>query len=393
VEVLVAVGVRDGKPETLLLQALKDKAPARRAAAAVALCRGGAREHLPAVLELLKDSNAEVRLRTAYALVAIQEKQALGTLVALLGDVALEQAWEVEDFLVRVAGERAPQVSLTPDPASRPKAVQAWTAWHAEHGRNADLTLVSHEPRSRGYWLLVESYDAVRRGGRVLEQDAAGKVRWQIEGLQYPQYAEVLPGDRVLIAEQGTNRVTERDFTGKILWERPMQSAFRAQRLRNGHTFIAGRQLLIEIDRDGREVFRHQRTNDTILAARKHRDGHVAFVTYQGVYVRLDPAGKEVKTFRVPINPNFGASGGDVCPGDRLLIATPNINKVAEYDADGKVVWEATVPWPGAPYRLPNGHTLVVSHSNSRVTELDRSGKVVSERKDLGARPWLAIRR
>ena len=37
-----------------------------------------------------------------------------------------------------------------------------------------------------GYLLAVESYDQARRSGRVLEVDSAGKVRWQIEDLQYP---------------------------------------------------------------------------------------------------------------------------------------------------------------------------------------------------------------
>src|SRR5262249_43162513 len=155
---------------------------------------------------------------------------------------------------------------------------------------------------------------------------------------------------------------SERDTAGRIVWQQTVPAAIGCQRLRNGHTFAVGRQQLVEFDRDGKQVCRHDRAGDTILAARKFRDGHVGLVTYQGVYARLDASGKEVKTFRVPVNPNFGTSGGAVLPDDRVLISTNGINKIAEYDASGKPVWEATVMQPGVPNRLPNGHTLVPSH-------------------------------
>jgi hypothetical protein len=167
---------------------------------------------------------------------------------------------------------------------------------------------------------------------------------------------------------------------------------FAVQRLRNGNTFIAGRQTLLELDRAGKEVYHVQRLNETVLAARRLNEG-AAFVTYQGTYVRLDAAGKEAKTFRVPFNPNSGASGAEVCPGDRVIISVQNLNKVTEYDADGKTVWEATVQQPGMPTRLANGHTLVPILNTNKYVELDRAGKVVSEKGDLPVRPFRVYRR
>jgi hypothetical protein len=299
----------------------------------------------------------------------------------------------VEDYLGRLAGEKAPPVFFAADPAARLKCRDAWSAWWKEHGAAVELAAIEQAPRQLGLTLVVELFDAQRRGGRVLEVDAVGKVRWQIEGLMNAQDAQVLPGERVLILEQGQfNRVSERDFKGKILWERPAFNAVGCQRLRNGNTFVVCRNQLLEVDPSGKEVFNYQRNDVTILAAEKFRDGQVAFFTYQGLYVRLDAASKEVRSYRIPLHPN-GFSAAQVLAGDRLLVTVQNASKVFEYDAEGKQVWEATVVSPSFPQRLPNGNTLVPSYNAPRVTELDRAGRIVSEMKDVGFRPWRVSRR
>src|SRR5262249_5740174 len=57
-DLLVALGSRDGKADPALVKALEDKIGARRGAAAYALCRADAAEHLPAVRKLLQDPDA-----------------------------------------------------------------------------------------------------------------------------------------------------------------------------------------------------------------------------------------------------------------------------------------------------------------------------------------------
>ena len=81
---LAAVAVRDGKPEPALVRALTDEAPARRAAAGVALCRAGATAQLPAIRKLLQDPDPQVRLRVGLALADLGEKEAVPVLIALL---------------------------------------------------------------------------------------------------------------------------------------------------------------------------------------------------------------------------------------------------------------------------------------------------------------------
>jgi hypothetical protein len=134
------------------------------------------------------------------------------------------------------------------------------------------------------------------------------------------------------------------------------------------------------------------RNGDPILVARKFRNGQVAYLTYQGNYVRLDRAGNELKTYRVSFNQNIGTSGADLSPDDHVVIASANLNKVAEFGPDGKTIWEASLPQPAVPNRLPNGHTVVVSRANAGIVELDRNGRVVCEWRDLKIRPWMATR-
>jgi hypothetical protein len=387
-EVLSAAGFRDGKPLPALVDALADKVAVRRAAAAEALCGGKATEQMPVVRKLLNDGDPGVRLRSALALAGAHDPEAVPALIKLLATHPdVEKAREVEDFLVRLADDKAPDVALTADHPGRVKARDAWAAWWLEHRGTVDLARLEPMPRQLGYLLTVELAPARGAGGRVSELDRDGKVRWQFSGLMGPCDAQVLPGGRVLVAEQNANRVTERDLTGKVLWERAVATPFQCQRLRNGNTFIAGRNLLMEVDAKGKEVFSLHRP-DHLISARRFRDGQTAFFTQQGDYVRLDASGKEVRSFHVGTPGTAAFTSADVLPGDRVVVAIQHQNRVAEYDSGDKPVWEATVTSPGNPTRLSNGNTFVPSVTSARITELSRTGKVVAEWKDLPVRPW-----
>jgi HEAT repeat protein len=390
-ETVTALAGVDPDNIAVLVKALQDPAASRRAVAAQALCAAHAEDHLPAVRKLLTDADSEVRLRAALGLATLREKDAVPVLIALLAELPIDQAYDAEDYLSRIAGDKAPAVPLSPDAAVRAKARDAWSAWWKDNADKVDLAATSTGERSLGFLLVVEQYNAQIRSGRVMEVDRAGKTRWEITGLQGPLGAQVLPGEHVLIAEQNINQVTERDLTGKIVWQKQINQPFHVQRMRNGHTFIAGRNVILELDRDGKEIINQPRFNDTILAAAKLRDGQIAVVTYQGLYYRLDATGKEVKSVRMPFVNN--GLFGEVLPNDHVIISNQGIGKVTEYDADGKVVWEAQVVSPGTPTRLSNGNTLVPMINNNRMIELDRSGKVVNEHKDLPYRAWRVTRR
>jgi hypothetical protein len=202
----------------------------------------------------------------------------------------------------------------------------------------------------------------------------------------------VLPGNRVLIAEHGARRVSERDLQGNILWQHTVKGyPHDCQRLRNGNTFIATwPSEVLEVTRDGKEVYTRSSRHGSVTSGQKLRNGHLVFVTQNGNIVELDAEGKEVRTFKSDRAPGFRL-GVEELFGSRLLISYEGAGKVLEFDAAGKSVWECAVPSATAASRLANGHTLVCSNQN-RVVEVDRAGKVVWEQR-LEGRPFRIRRR
>jgi HEAT repeat protein len=383
---LSSLALADGKLEPALLAALSDKLPLRRAVAAEVVCEVALPEHKSSVRPLLKDADPTVRMRAALAMAGAHDKEAVPTLIALLVDLPYDQASQVEDFLVLLAGDQAPPLSLAADDTARTKVREAWTAWWRNHGDALDLSRLAAAQRQLGYTLVVDQYDPARLGGRVFELDAAGKQRWSLDKLQNPCDAQMLPGGTVLVVEQGLQRISERDLKGGIVWQKAMPGMILmgAQRLRNGRTFVVTRGRLFELDKDGsKELWAYHRPQNDIMNGKKLRDGGYMFMTWQGIVTRLDGEGKEVKTFQVPLAQfGFNPASIDFLANDHVLVAHTNQHKVVEYDGNGKSVWEATVQWPFAVERLVNGRTLVSSLNTLKIVELDRAGKVVWEVKD-----------
>jgi HEAT repeat protein len=382
---LNAVPLRDGKPDPMLLKALDDPTAMRRAAAGEALCHAGA-EGRAAVHKLLKDADGTVRLRVALALVSTRDKAAVPTLIDCLADLPLEQASQAESFLRQTAGDGAPKEMVGADAESRKKVREAWAAWWKANSNSVELARVNNSKRMLGYTLIC-----MANNNRVVEIGLDGKERWHIDGIQNPWDAQVLPGDRVLIAEFQGARVTERNFKGEVLWERPAQNPIGVQRLANGNTFIVCRNQLVEVTKDGKEVFTHNRPDYAIMGAHKLRNGKIIFFTNNGSAHRLDANGKEEKSFGV--GQIMWGGGADVLPNGNILVPQWNGNKVVEYDQDGKQVWEAPFQWPSSAVRLPNGNTLVSSQNSNKIGEINKAGKVVWEHQCNDGQPFRVRRR
>src|SRR5262249_19077936 len=143
------------------------------------------------------------------------------------------------------------------DAAGRRRCRDAWAAWWKEHGAAADLaTLARPSPRTT----LVVQFHPESLWGQVLEVDARGRTLWEIDGLDYPLSAEWLPGGGVLVAESRAGRVSERDQHGVVVWSRRLdRPVVYARRLPGGGKFLAFRDRLVELDRDGKEVLLHRR--------------------------------------------------------------------------------------------------------------------------------------
>jgi HEAT repeat protein len=380
---LTAVALIDGKLDPVLVKTLDDKLPLRRAAAAEAICRCGDKDNRPAAQKLLKDADATVRFQVAVAFLSLRDKEAVPVLIALLSEGSKDQAERAQAFLFQVADDKAPETQLGDNDEARKKCHDAWAAWWKDNAAKVDLAKLDTHERLLGYTVIVEQWNRFKGQGRVIEVDQKGKVRWSIENLAAPIDAQVVNnGNHVIITEANAQRISERDLKGTVIWQQTINQPLGSQRLPNGNTFLAGRMQLMEVDREGKQVGTAiSRPSNDIVAAQKLRNGQIALVTGGGQYIRMDSAGKELKTGRVN---QLQYYNGDlhILPNDRVIVPLYNQNKVVENDLQGKTIWEASVTWPNSAQRLPNGNTLVASVQSMRVVEIDRAGKVVWEYKD-----------
>jgi hypothetical protein len=387
---LAAVCVRDGKADPAIVAALEDKSAPRRGAAGAALARSGLAAHKKAVKKLLQDKVAGVRLHVALALARAKEKDAVPVLIELLAVLPPEQIGPAEEFLYQVAADKPPEAVTGADEETRRKYRDAWAAWWKENADKVDLDKISEARPVLGYTMVV-----MLDTGKLLELDSAKKVRWEIRDLAFPLDAQYLPGGRVLVAEQGAGRVTERDLKGKILWEKKIDEPLMAQRLRNGLTVIATRTMLVEVDRAGKTVSTYRPPNgESIMRAQKLDRGELALVLTTGInsrYVRLDAARKEIEGWPVQVN----TSGGriDVLPNGNVLVPEMTNNRVIEYSNRGKILWQKKVDQPIAAVRLANGNTLVTLMNQRMAIELDKDGKQVWEYANTDSRVSRAWRR
>lgn len=393
-QVLPSLALRDGKADSALMAALNEKSPLKRAAAASALAAAHPPDAMPSVRKLLDDRDAQVRLRVGLALVSQREKEAVPVLLGLLEELPWRETDPIITFLERLAGENMPAVVYGSDTAAHRKYREAWEAWWKTQGAKIDSARLEQASRLRGYTTVVLLDTNV-----IEDLDEKNRVRWKIENLTQPLDVQLLPGEeRVLVAEHGANRVSERNLKGEIVWKHRVGGPMAAQRLPNGNTFITTRDQLLEVDKDGKEVFAYSRPDSAFfMRATKLRDGDIGCIVSIGGparYVRLTPDGKDfkdVKSWGVQVR----TSGGrvEVLPNGHVLIPEMDNNRVVEFDADGQSVWEVAVDQPIAALRLPNGHTVVTLMRGNRAVELDRTGKEVWQFKTTDSRVTRALRR
>ncbi len=378
---LADLAVRDGKADPALVRALGDASALKRGAAAFALGRSAVADQLPAVRKMQQDPDPLVRYHAGMALAAAGEKSAVPALIDLLDLLPRREASRVEELLYRIADGKGPEPSAL-DREERRKYRDAWRAWWNDAAAKVDADRLAEAARTNGFTLII-----LLDQGRVVELDSANHVRLDVGQLNFPLDAQLLPDDHVLAAEHNGNRVTERDATGKVVWEQPIDMPLAAQRLPNGNTFIATQQQLIEVKPDGTEVSSYSPpTGEVVMKAQKLADGKIAMVvqapTAVGTatnarFVLLDAKSKEERTFSVALH----YSGGriDVLPNGNVLIPEADDNRVVELDPRGNLVWEAPADQPIAAVRLANGDTLVTTFADHRAIELDRDGHVVWE--------------
>jgi hypothetical protein len=373
---LAALTKQDGKAEPAFLGDLESGEPDRRAEVGIILARADLADTRDAVRRLLKDEDASVRLRVGRALVGARDRDAVPVLIELFGDLTGEERWDLEELLGRLAGDGAPALPRDDSAATRRRRLAAWRAWWQAHGSELDLFAgLDPVPRPAGRTLLVTS-DLSASDGELVEVDADGKVLRRIDKLPGPIAAQATAANSVLVAFYSSKQVAEIVIGGPWQWQINLPAnPVAVQRLHNGHTFVACRNRLLEFDRDGKEVANVPRPVRDVLGARRHPDGTTVLLTHDCRCRWLDAAGKETHSFPVP-GPHVMGTGIDLTRNKCVLVPCFGQNRVSEYDADGRLLWEAAVPGPVSAERLPDGQTLIAC-TPPRVIELDRVGQVV----------------
>jgi hypothetical protein len=378
---LAAVGVQGGRADPALVNALADREPARRAAAAHVL-GAAAPGQRPAVRRLLADPEALVRFRAASALVRAGDKQAVPALIALLAQGPTPLAYRAEDLLCRVAGPGgAPAALGAGGQADRRRCRAAWDKWWQAHQARADLAGVGPEEPLRGVTVIVERNSDRAFTGRVWACGRDGKALWEFDNVRHPDDVQVLPGRRLLLAEGSRRQVTERDFRGKVLWRHAFTDSLyyyrvdHCQRLPNGNTFILNGKEVLEITRAGKKVFSFLPEDRPVFSARKMANGRTCYTHGEGIGL-LDASGREVGNILLKgmDKGEMGASQIEPLPNGNFLLTLPSVSRVVEVDAAGQVVWQRVVTRVNSATPLPNGNVLVTGRG--RVAELDRSGGV-----------------
>lgn len=385
---LNATAVRQGRADPIVLRALSDAHPARRAAAGEALVRAGGLEFKPVVAPLLDDPEPAVRLPVARALVEAKDKDAVPALIDRLVDAPIDDRWHIEEMLLRLAGEKPPVYLDGKTPLA--KARDLWQKWWKDHADKVDLAKLSETPPYLGYVLVTQMQGNAQGGGKITELRPDGAVNFEIDNLSYPVDARVVGPNRVLIAEYMGRRVTERDFEGKVVWELPLAMPLGCQRLPGGDTFIVTRKQLLVVDGDKKvnASYTHPVGAGSITAAQRLRDGSTVLLASTGRCHWLDAQGRETKSFQAGYVYSLGGNI-DVLPNRHILVPLYRDNQVVEFDLDGKTVWSAKVQTPVSATRLPNGHTLVLTLAPQRVVQLNAQGEEVWTH-NLTGRGWRA---
>jgi HEAT repeat protein len=150
---LAVVGVKENKVDALLVEALKDKHPARRAAAALAVGRSGTAEQRKKVQALLSDADVRVRFRAAQGLLAARDRAGIPALIALLAEAPPELAARAEELLSCATAGRGPRSIISDNTQQNRAARAAWEQWWKNNAKldlaHADVDLPPYNPTLR----------------------------------------------------------------------------------------------------------------------------------------------------------------------------------------------------------------------------------------------------
>ena len=172
---------------------------------------------------------------------------------------------------------------------------------------------------------------------------------------------------------------------GKLLWQYPAERCNDIWVLPNGNLLFNTGNGVKEVTRDKKVVFSYESESE-IYACQPLPDGNVFIGECNtGLLLEVDPEGTIVK--KVRLLPE-GVDGGSYymrnarkLENGNFLVAHYGLDKVCEYDSDGKLIEEILVTGgPHSVIRLPDGNTLIACSDHNgepRIVKVNHDGDII----------------
>lgn len=174
----------------------------------------------------------------------------------------------------------------------------------------------------------------------------------------------------------------------EIVWKHPAPESNDLWILPNGNILFTTGKGVLEMTRQNDTIF-HYESESPIFACQRLKNGNT-FIgeCTTGRMLEVSPKGKIMKETCILPQGMETAGFGFMRNARRLdnghfLVAHYGNQTVKEYDVNGKVVWDLSVPGgPHSVIRLPNGNTLIAvadKNQDPRIIEVTEKGKTIWE--------------
>jgi len=366
---ITATGSDNGTPSKIILEAIRENKPLAKTICAEALANINPELFKKEALALINSDEPRVRYKVALAFAKLGDKRSIEPLVSSISSVSQWESSLIDHLLRKLMPSNMPPIGLP-----QPELQKEWAKRTVDTSKIPEA-LLALSAKNFGKTLVV-----LLDAGRVIMLDSSNNILWKIDNLQFPLDAQILPDEKVLVAEHQGNKVTERNKKGEITWEKKIDGPLAVQKLEDGSIFIASKSNIVFVDQKGKEISEFTPpNNEPIMKANIASNGDICLVlsTPQGnaKFVRFDKNKKQLVSYDIDVR----TSGGkvDILPNGNSLITEVYGNRVIEFNNDGKEVWNFECEQPVAAVRLPNGNTLVTSMTQMKALEVDPKGKEI----------------
>ena len=316
----------------------------------------------------LKAENPEMRLAAAKSIANAGDRKAISAFIELMSDKSVDIRSYSANYL-RQFTKKYFKFSGFDEKNDRIDALAAWKTWLAEKGETAELHFPLKGSASTSY-LNGHTLIALGNGnGGVVELDRNKKEVWRYEFLNCWS-AEKLPNGNYLLGGHGGPKLIEVTPKKKIVWEYETP-AMGAIQLPNGNILAAthGSNSVIEIRKKDKKIVWRYDTNANCFKAFRLPNGNTLVAGYK--FIReITPKKKVVWEY----NDGNYFYGVQPLPNGNIMVSDNN-KSVYELNRKKEKVWEHNISSTTGVYKLPNGNVLITT--NSEVIEVTQKNEVV----------------